>query len=252
MGWPCEFVFMSNKLSGKYTLVTGAGRGIGKAIAVAYAAEGATVICVSRTRSEIEETVREIESASGRAYPVCADVSCEEDVSALYSYCRERTERLDVVVANAGVFGEARGVEDLSFAEWNGILQSNLTSAFLTARGAIPLLRKSTGGKLILVGSGLGHRGVAGRSAYAASKAGLWMFTQVLAAELAEEGISVNELIPGPVDTAIHPEKERKRMRGDIGTEWFKSPEDVVPMALFLATQPDYGPTAQSYSLMRR
>lgn len=243
---------MANELSGKVALVTGAGRGIGKAIALAYAKAGATVFCVSRTRAEVAATVLEIEAASGQAYPFCADVSREDEVSALYGFCRERTESLDIVVANAGIFGDACRVEDMSFSDWEEILRSNLSSAFLTARGAIPLLRQSSGGKLIFVGSGLGHRGVSGRSAYASSKAGLWMFTQTLAEELAGEGISVNELIPGPVDTSIHPDTERERMREDIGTEWFKEPEDVVPMALFLATQPEYGPTAQSFSLMRR
>lgn len=243
---------MGSKLEGKFALVTGAGRGIGKEIAITYAAAGATVFCVSRTGSEVADTVTEIEAACGRAYSFCADMSREADVSALYSFCREHTKRLDVVVVNAGVFGDSCSVENLSLSAWEVIIKSNLTSSFLTARGAIPMLRESSGGKMILVGSGLGHDGVSGRSAYATSKAGMWMLTRVLAAELFEEGISVNELIPGPVDTAIHPEKERERMRKDVGTEWFKSPEDVAPICLFLATQPDHGPSGQSYSLMRR
>ena len=101
------------------------------------------------------------------------------------------------------------------------------------------------------VGSGMGHRGLAGSSAYSCSKAGLWMLTRVLAMELWEDRISVNELIPGPVSTEMNP--ARLDGSSSLGaSEWAKAPDDVVPLALFLATQPDVGPTAQSFSLMRR
>jgi 3-oxoacyl-[acyl-carrier protein] reductase len=103
------------------------------------------------------------------------------------------------------------------------------------------------------VGSGVGHRGLPGSSAYACSKAGLWMLTRVLAQELAAYNISVNELIPGPVATDMTGAQAAQR-QGVFGIEgeWVKSPDDVVPLALFLATQPPIGPTAQSFSLMRR
>ena len=100
-------------------------------------------------------------------------------------------------------------------------------------------------GKIITVGSGVGHRGLAGRSDYACSKAGLWMLTQVLAHELAPSNISVNELIPGPVVTSLTGSQAEQR-QGVFGIEgeWAKTPEEVVPLALFLATQPPIGPTA--------
>jgi 3-oxoacyl-[acyl-carrier protein] reductase len=117
----------------------------------------------------------------------------------------------------------------------------------------VPYLKKRGAGKIITIGSGLGHRGYAGGSAYACSKAGLWMLTRVLAQELTQYNISVNELIPGPVETSIDDgyEKEKNAV-SKMNGEWLKRPEDVTPLALFLACQPETGPTAQSFSLMRR
>jgi 3-oxoacyl-[acyl-carrier protein] reductase len=119
--------------------------------------------------------------------------------------------------------------------------------AYHTAHAAIPHLRVR-GGKIIFLGSGSRHSAMPGMGAYASSKIALWKLTQVLALELQEHHISVNELIPGPVKTAMTGFGKMPVPPG----EWFKEPEDVVPMAMFLATQPGFGPTAQSYSLMRR
>ena len=146
---------------------------------------------------------------------------------------------------NAGVNLNHNAVEDSDPAAWEETIRTNLLGAYYCARAAIPAMKKRGGGKIITIGSGMGHRGFAESSAYCCSKAGLWMLTRVLAQELWQHNISVNELIPGPVRTEMDAVL-------DIESEWIKSPEDVVPMALFLATQPDIGPTAQSYSLMRR
>ncbi len=126
----------------------------------------------------------------------------------------------------------------------------NLLGAYYCAQAAIPALKQRGAGKIITVGSGIGHRGVVGSSDYACSKAGLWMLTRVLAQELAASHISVNELIPGPVDT--RGQHTQRQGPFAIESEWIKTPEEVVPLALFLATQPAIGPTAQSFSLMRR
>ena len=103
-----------------------------------------------------------------------------------------------------------------------------------------------------MMGSGLGHRGMPNVAAYSCSKAGLWMLTKILAQELAPYNICVNELIPGPVNTNMSSPEEGEFRTQLKNIEWFKNPTDVVPMALFLATQPVKGPTAQSFSLMRR
>jgi 3-oxoacyl-[acyl-carrier protein] reductase len=128
----------------------------------------------------------------------------------------------------------------------------NLIGAFHTAKAAIPHLRKGGGGKIILIGSGMGHRSGPTRSSYAASKAGAWMLIRILAQELSTYDIAVNELIPGPVRTRfIAGREEALRSSGSV-PEWVKQPEDVVPLALFLASQPRLGPTGQSFSLARR
>jgi 3-oxoacyl-[acyl-carrier protein] reductase len=151
------------------------------------------------------------------------------------------------------VGGGRQHVEDSDPEAWRTTLEVNLLGAYYCAQAAIPALKQRGAGKIITLGSGLGHRGMGGMSAYACAKAGLWMLTRVLAQELASSQISVNELIPGPVVTSM---AGAQAAQGQgvfaIEGEWAKTPNEVVPLALFLATQPAIGPTAQSFSLMRR
>ena len=232
-------------LSGKGAVITGAGRGIGRAIALGYARAGASVCCAARTESEIEDTVQEIRGEGGTAVAFRADVSERADVQALFDFAEPELSGIDIAVLNAGVNVDHGTVECGNPAAWEETIRVNLLGAYYCARATIPPMKKRGGGKIITIGSGMGHRGFAESSAYCCSKAGLWMLTRVLAQELRQHNISVNELIPGPVrtdmDAVLH-----------VEGEWFKAPEDVVPTALFLATQPDVGPTAQSFSLMRR
>lgn len=159
---------------------------------------------------------------------------------------------LDILVLNAGI-NTARGhVVDSDPEAWRQTLEVNLVGAYHCARAAIPFLKERGGGKIIAIGSGMGHRSQAGSSAYACSKAGLWMLTRTLAEELWEHNISVNELIPGPVETDMSKKSRGPDSVFSIGSEWIKTPAEVVPLALFLATQPQVGPTSQSFSLMRR
>ena len=239
-------------LAGKVAVVTGAGRGIGRAIAVGYANAGASVCCASRSKDEIDETVALIGQAGGKAIGVCADVTKYGDIEALFATTAERLGRIDIVVASAGASIENKLVEETDPAGWKQVIDINLIGAYHTVRAAIPHLRARGAGKIILLGSGMGRRAAPTRSAYAASKAGLWMLTRVLAQELAPHDICVNELIPGPVMTAFIKGREEALRAGGPGGEWMKEPEDVVPMALFMATQPRNGPTGQSFSLARR
>lgn len=240
---------ISANLQGKTAVITGAGRGIGRAIALAYAAAGAAIVCSARSQNEIDETVELISAKGGRAIAVAADVSDYEAVEALFTKASVEFGGVDIVVINAGASGERHTVEASDPAVWRKTIDVNLIGAFHTAHAAIPHLRRRGAGKMILVGSGLRGRPNQGVSAYACSKAGLWVLTQTLALELNDAKISVNELIPGPVRTAITGFGEKFISSGD---EWLKDPEDVTPLALFLAGQPDIGPSAQSFSLMRR
>ena len=242
-------------LSGKVAVVTGAGRGIGRAIAVGYAAAGAAVCCVARTESEIARTVVDIRSDGGTATSVQADVTDYDSVVHAFDFAISEFGGVDIVVINAGGnLDDGRDVESGNLEQWTDTVQLNLVGAYHTARAAIPHLKKRGAGKIIAIGSGLGRRGRPGMSAYATAKAGLSMLVRVLAQELWQHDISVNELIPGPVLTGrvtqAYAQKAGSVFQDD--SEWIKTPEDVVPLALFLATQPEKGPTGQTYSLMRR
>ena len=230
-------------------MVTGGGRGIGRSIALGYAEAGAAVCCAARTESEIGAVAAEIEDNGGRSMALPVDVTDRDRVEQLFTEVVSAWGSVDILVICAGITSGSHTVEESDPGAWEDVISVNLLGAYHCARAAVPHM-KARGGKIITIGSGLGHKGLPGSSAYSCSKAGLWMLTRVLAEELWEHNISVNELIPGPVQTGMAPDPNSGV--GAIASEWLKSPDDVVPLALFLATQPAIGPTAQSYSLMRR
>jgi 3-oxoacyl-[acyl-carrier protein] reductase len=238
-------------LKGKVALVTGASRGIGKALAIGFAAAGASVCCAARTKAQLDRTVDEIRQNDGQAMAVVVDVTQEAEVQHMVQSTVNHFGKLDIVVLNAGGNYDDNAVEDSDSENWRKTIDLNLIGTYYCAKAAIPYLKQNDSGKIITIGSGLGHRGIENRSAYACAKAGLWMLTRVLAQELQRDNISVNELIPGPVDTGMISDEFRKVII-EKQHEWVKEPEDVVSLALFLASQPDIGPTAQSFSLMRR
>jgi 3-oxoacyl-[acyl-carrier protein] reductase len=158
-------------------------------------------------------------------------------------------------VSNAGSGGVNHTVEGSDAAAWERTVKVNLIGSYLVARAAIAPLKARGGGQIITLGSGQGHRALPGKAGYACSKAGLWMLTRVLALELKPYGINVNELIPGPVKTEMTADPltlARLAESPDLQGEFFKEPEDMVPLLRFLARQPRLGPTGQSFSLARR
>ena len=241
-------------LEGKVAVVTGAGKGIGRAIAIGFASEGASVCCAARTASDLKEVAGEITSGGGKAIVVRTDVTSFDDVERMNREAAEAFGGIDIVIINAGGNLERSRVEDGDPDLWAATIDLNLKGAYYTSKSAIPYLKERGGGKIITIGSGIGHNGRVSSSAYACAKAGAWMLTRVLAQELWEHNISVNELVPGPVATpgATAAWQQEENSVNTIDSEWVKQSEDVLPLALFLATQPDKGPTSQSFSLMRR
>lgn len=241
------------QLDGRTALITGAGRGIGRAIALGFAREGADVGLLARTESQLREVAQEIEQIGRRAVVQPCDVTDPEAVARSVDAVAEDLGRLDVLVNNAGGGFERKRIGEDNPRNWAGVIELNLTGAYYCARSVLPHMRRTGGGSIINVGSGMGHEARAGNSSYNAAKAGLWMLTRCLALEVWQDNILLNELIPGPVYTELtsglfqpdspHPVVE---------SEWVKRPDELVPLALYLATQTGHGPTGQSFSLARR
>ncbi len=242
-------------LEGRVALLTGGGRGLGRAIALAYAKEGAKVAISSRTQSEIDKTLEMISESGGVGFGLAADLTKEEEAKELIDGIDSEFGQLDLVFLNAGGNAAKASIENVDTSAWINTVEINLYTAFHVAKAALPLLKKSANGQILTMGSGMGRRPDLTSSAYSAAKAGLWSLTQSMAIEFAQFGITVNEMIPGPVKANI-PKGETFEPyivnEGAWENEWFKGAEDVVPMALFLATQHKFGPSGQSFALNRR
>jgi 3-oxoacyl-[acyl-carrier protein] reductase len=230
--------------------ITGAGKGIGKELAIHLSKQGYDLACCSRTKGDLIDLERE--ATCSRIITDSADVSIFEQVSSFADRVADEYQKIDILVINAGITTQDLSVEDSNIRDWVNVVDINLIGAYYTAKCFIPLLRKSNRGRIILIGSGLGHRGQKGTSAYSCSKAGLLMLMSVLAEELVDCGITVNELIPGPVNTSIDDGKKKQHSSIRIQTEWYKETKDVLPLFDFLINQPQTGPTGQTFSMTRR
>lgn len=233
----------------KVALVTGAGSGIGKATALRLGAGGARVVVTSRTQEEIEATRDAIIAAGGKALSVAADVSESDEVKKVVEQTLATYGRIDVVVANAGINGVWAPIDELTPAEWDKTMNVNLRGTYLTLHHTVPALRKQ-GGAIVIVSSINGNRTFtsAGATAYSASKAAQVAMTKQLALELGKDGIRVNAVCPGAIDTAISDNTEKRNVaevtipvefpEGDIpitGGRPGKS-EDVADVIAFLAS----------------
>ena len=249
-------------LHGKIALVTGAGRGIGRAVAVDWAAAGAAVALVARSVDELEAVAGEITAAGGQALVAPADVT---DPAAVARACTATVDGLggnDLVLANAGGTFPHGTVADGDYDAWRDTFTLNVDGVYLTAQAAIPHLRARGGGKILVMGSGAGRRAGPGWGPYASAKAAVSMLVRVLAQELRAERIAVNEIIPGPVHTVLADKVGATGLAGaptsivgtmaGVATEWFKQPDDVAGLTRYLATLPDDGPTGQTFSLLGR
>lgn len=182
----------------RVALVTGGGRGLGRAIAMALAADGADVVICGRDEAALRQTVAAIEQAGGTCTPVVADVTSAADLENVVDGILGRSGGLDIVVANSGVAGPTGPLWEIDPEEWDSTFAVNVRGVFLTLRAAVPALRR--GGSIVIVGSYTGKRPLPGRSAYAASKTALIGLTRTLAHELGPRGVRINLVSPGGVE----------------------------------------------------
>jgi 3-oxoacyl-[acyl-carrier protein] reductase len=226
-----------SQLAGQVAVVTGAGRGIGRAIALKFGAEGANVVCVSRTMENSEKVAGEIRGLGRKAWSHAMDVADAAAVAAAAEKIIQEAERVDILVNNAGVTRDGLLMR-MSEADWDTVLDTNLKGAFLFTKAFTRAFLKQRSGRIINVASVIGLIGNAGQCNYAASKAALLGFTKSVARELASRGITVNALAPGFVETDMTSgltEDLRAGILKQIPLGAMGQPEDIANAALFLA-----------------
>jgi NAD(P)-dependent dehydrogenase (short-subunit alcohol dehydrogenase family) len=223
------------KLKDKVALITGGGRGIGKAVALAYAREGAKVAICARTESEIEQTMGELRAHNPDCEGWPCDVSLEEPVKELVAKANQRFGRIDVLVNNAGVMTRPVPTTDLEVKKWDYTIAVNLRGLFLVSQAVLPIMLKQKGGSIINVSSSLGRSAYANFIAYATSKWGAEGFTQTLAAEVRSSNIRVNSVEPGYVAT---------KLTGYHGSR----PESVTGVFVYLASDESKSTTGKMLS----
>src|SRR5713101_5276108 len=186
-------------LGGKVAVITGGGRGIGRAIALKFAGEGAAVVVAARTQSEIEAVAQEIRNAGGRAAAVPADVAEEKHCERLIRAAEAQFGRVDILVNNAGEYGPVKPVEEITPSEWDGVIAVHLRGAYLLTRLVLPEMYARASGAIVNISSLSAKAAFAWGAPYAAAKAGMLGLTRVTAAEAARRGVRVNAICPGPV-----------------------------------------------------
>jgi 3-oxoacyl-[acyl-carrier protein] reductase len=226
------------RLQDKIAVVTGAGSGIGKEIALRFAREGATLLVVDRKVDTARRTQDEIRGAGGSARACAADISDPAQVEAMSQTVRKAFGRADILVNNAGV-GFHRAFLETTLADFERVIRINLTGTFLCSQAIARIMAETGGGRIVNIASIQGQRGGSGRAAYGSSKAGIIQLTKVMAVELAHLGILANAIAPGPIQTPMthHGPDQRRAFMERSPIQHYGSAQDVASAALFLASE---------------
>ena len=232
----------AKQLSGKVALVTGGSRGIGKAVAAAYAVEGARVFICARNEESVARAVAEIRNQGGEADGITGDIGNPDDVDRIAQDAMARYGVIDVLVNNASLLGPRLPVADYPLTAWEDVLRVNLTGIFLMTQRILRVMMKRRSGSIINVSSGVGRVGRPRWGAYAVSKFGVEGFTQMLAEEVKDFGIRANAVNPGPTRTEM-----RAAAYPDEDPLTLPTPEKIAPVFVYLASDASRGVTGKSF-----
>jgi NAD(P)-dependent dehydrogenase (short-subunit alcohol dehydrogenase family) len=233
------------RLAGKVALITGGGTGIGRAIALAFAREGASVALAGRRLEKLKEVATEVEKQGGRGIMIECDVTRAKDAARAVRETIKKFGSLNVLVNNAGTL-HVSTVEGISEEEWDRVMTVNVKGPFLLSRAVLPEFRKAGGGAIVNIGSVLGLVAMKDRAAYCASKGGVTMLTKAMAVDHAHENIRVNCICPSVVETDLvkgvfnETEEGQAKLKARLATiplGRLGRPEDVADMAIFLASE---------------
>jgi 3-oxoacyl-[acyl-carrier protein] reductase len=227
------------RFAGRVALVTGASQGIGHACALSLAREGATVAVAARNQQKLDELVAQIANAGGKAAAFSIDVADEDQVKSGIKQAIAQFGKIDILVNNAGITRDQL-VMRMKRADWDAVLNTNLTSAYLCIQQVIGSMLKQRWGRIINITSIMGQTGQAGQANYAASKAGLIGLTMAMAREVASRNITVNAVSPGFIETsmtAVLDEELKQNMTKNIPLGRAGSPEDIASAVNFLASE---------------
>jgi NAD(P)-dependent dehydrogenase (short-subunit alcohol dehydrogenase family) len=252
-----------DELRNQVAIITGGGHGIGKAIAHAYAGAGAAIVIAARSVKPMEETCAELVHRGARAIDIPTDVVKEADCARMVERALAEFGRIDILVNNAGIAGPTAKLTEISLAQWQEVIDINLTGCWLASRAVLPVMARQGGGHIVNISSLAGREAYPMRSPYAASKWAMIGLTQTLAAEWGRQGVRVNGICPGPVAGArieevikarakamgLDEEQVRRSVVGRSALNRMVTQEECARVALFLVSADSAAVTGQTINV---